>query len=352
MKPTDCSQSTTRALVSVSENRTAFELLNASKCLQPLVKRILRAAASDAPVLIVGESGTGKELVAKAIHEQSSRAEGPFVCLNLAAVPIELAETVLFGHEKGAFTGASTQSPGYCRMAENGTLFLDEIGEADLMLQSKLLRFLQSHEIQPVGSDSIVTVDVRIVTATNRDLAQAIQAKEFRDDLYYRLNVVRIPIPPLRDRSDDIDTLVEFFLQEFNTKYRRQCRMAAGLRDLLRRCEWPGNIRQLRSVVESLVILSESEIIGIHDLSTETIEQISTGSRSALTVQSNNTVSELERITHQIVFDVLEQSQGNVAVAAKRLGIGRATLYRWLKKYRHSETDDLPPQTSDCTSVG
>ncbi len=321
-----------------------MDLLSATESLQPLVKKILRAARSDAPILIGGESGTGKELVARAIHEESARSSGPFVCLNLAAVPTELAETVLFGHEQGAFTGAMHQVRGYCRMAADGTLFLDEIGEADLLLQAKLLRFLERHEVQPVGSETIITVNVRIVTATNRDLEQAVREKQFREDLFYRLNIVRLQIPPLRDRRDDIDFLVDFFLREFNSKYKRQCLISMAARDLFRIYDWPGNIRQLRGAIESLVVLSEYDTIGIHDLSCGILTHLGEQPSASTPSQPADKLPELERLTHHLVLDVLEQTEGNVTHAAHRLGIGRATLYRWLKNYRLSNSSNRPRQ--------
>jgi len=315
----------------------SFDLLMANQSLRPVTRKIARAGSYDVPVLIVGESGTGKELVAKAIHQQSKRSQQPFVCLNLAAVPVELAETVLFGHEKGAFTGACYASPGYCRKADGGTLFLDEIGEADWSLQSKLLRFLQSHEIQPVGSNQVTTVDVRIVAATNRDLMLAVNEKQFREDLFYRLNVVQIPLPPLRERTEDIDGLIDYFVSEFNLKYGANCQVSVPLRQRLHEAHWPGNVRQLRSIVESLILFSEHTTLEIQDLSSELLTQIGAGTPAAAAAEvipADATESELDRVTHHLVDSVLEQTK-SVDVAAKRLGISRSTLYRWIKRYRH-----------------
>lgn len=314
--------------------RSAFELIVANRSLESLSRIVTRASNSDVPVLVVGESGTGKELIARAIHEQSHRAQMPFVCLNLAAVPVELAETVLFGHEKGAFTGAYYASQGYCRRADKGTLFLDEIGEADWMLQSKLLRFLQNKEIQPVGSQSITTVDVRIVAATNRDLVHAVREKAFREDLYYRLNVVQLQLPPLRARNDDINGLIDQFLAEFNSKYGRQCRFSASLRQRFQNALWPGNVRQLRSVIESLVLLSEHELFGLHDMTSELLTQIGIRIPDAESQSLSEPITEVDRLTYDLVESALEQSQGHVTSAAKKLGISRSTLYRWIKRYR------------------
>lgn len=320
----------------LQQPHSAYDLLLANQSLQPITRKIERAGLYDVPVLIVGESGTGKELVAKAIHQQSSRAHMPFVCLNLAAIPIELAEAVLFGHEKGAFTGACHASPGYCRKADRGTLFLDEIGETDWSLQSKLLRFLQSHEIQPVGSQHVTTVDVRIVAATNRDLVQAVRARKFREDLFYRLNVVQIPLPPLRERLQDIDGLIDYFLQEFNVKFGASCQLSSCLRQRLHEAHWPGNIRQLRSIVENLVLFSDHDTLGIQDLSSELMEQIGTRTAGPTVTTAVTSETELDRLTHQLVDSVLEQTP-NVEAAAKRLGISRSTLYRWIKRYRHDQ---------------
>jgi transcriptional regulator with PAS, ATPase and Fis domain len=300
------------------------------------------------PVLIVGESGTGKELVARAIHEQSCRSQMPLVCLNLAAVPLELAETVLFGHQKGAFTGAVHASPGYCRKADRGTLFLDEIGEADLALQAKLLRFLQNGEIQPVGSESTVTVDARIVAATNRELDIAVRDKQFREDLFYRLNVIQITLPALRERPEDVDDLIDLFLKEFNLKYGRECEFSAPLRECFFNAQWPGNIRQLRSLVESLVLLSEYDVLGLHDLSSEFLAQIGTRASASDNSHIGTDVPELDRLTRHLVESVLEQSKGHVTVAAQRLGVSKSTLYRWIKRY-----DSLKSETPvDTTLLG
>jgi transcriptional regulator with PAS, ATPase and Fis domain len=319
---------------SIPQKTLAYDLLVTTPGLTHILRTIDRVAVSDAPVLIIGESGTGKEVVASAIHERSGRNQMPFVCLNLAAVPTELAETVLFGHQKGAFTGASHSSPGFCRKADGGTMFLDEIGEADLLLQAKLLRFLQSREIQPVGSGATFTVDVRFVAATNRDLMDAVRERRFREDLFYRLNVVQITVPPLRERPEDVDCLTKFFLAEFNAKYGRKCRISEGLLDAFRQGTWPGNIRQLRSTIENLVLLSEHDSIGIHDLSSECLKQIGTRSPNSELPAFASPTAELERLTHHLVESIVEQSKGNVALAARRLGISKATLYRWLRKFR------------------
>ncbi|WP_010583386.1 sigma-54 interaction domain-containing protein [Schlesneria paludicola] len=336
----------TESAAIATRKHLAFELLLTSRCLQSVARIVARTAMSDATALIIGESGTGKELVAQAIHEQSARSHMPFVRLNLAAVPTDLAETVLFGHQKGAFTGASHASLGYCRSADGGTLFLDEIAEADLSLQAKLLRFLQNGEIQPVGAHTVLTCDVRVVAATNRDLEQAIRSKRFREDLFYRLNVVQVEIPPLRARVADIDHLIDLFLQEFNNKYGRHCEMAEAVRERFRAAQWPGNIRQLKSGIESLVVLSEHDMIGVPDLTSTFLSQIGTRITECQSATANDGAKEIDRWTHHLVYAVLQQTGGNVSASAKKLGISKATLYRWLKKYRQSD------RHSECSAPG
>jgi transcriptional regulator with PAS, ATPase and Fis domain len=313
----------------------AFELLSKNPDLTNLVKILRRAAPTVAPILISGESGTGKELVARAIHELSPRHAGPLVCLNLAAVPTDLAETVLFGHEKGAFTGAFRSARGFCRAADTGTLFLDEITESSLSLQAKLLRFLQSSEVQPVGSDEVVKVDVRIVTATNRELISAISENRFREDLFHRLNIVQIHLPPLRDRPRDVGCLMDFFIDEMNARYGRSCSFTAEAREALATFDWPGNVRQLQGYIERLVVLAESDRIGVSDLPAEIrqgpqVEQAREDSVAA----TGGASREIDRMTYRIVRDILDQQGGNVSSTAQRLGIARATLYRWLKRSR------------------
>lgn len=314
----------------LKEQPTFLELLLASPGLQAVVNIVRRAAPSDAPVLIVGESGTGKELVARALHELSGRRDAPFLSLNLAAVPVELADAALFGHAKGAFTGASQSARGYCRAAHQGTLLLDEITETSLSVQTKLLRFLQNQEVQEVGSDEVDEVDVRVLAATNRIPEVAIHEGVLREDLFHRLNIVQIRIPPLRERPQDVDVLVRHFIVEFNAKYRRQCTITQPAQELLRRFEWHGNVRQLRGLIESLIVLAESDTIGIPDLPDEVLT--STPATMDKSIPAVEATTILEQHTQRLVVDILEQADGNVTEAARRLGIGRSTLYRRLKK--------------------
>jgi transcriptional regulator with PAS, ATPase and Fis domain len=318
----------------------AYSELVACPGLHEVFRLVDRAAQSDASVLIVGESGVGKELVARALHELSPRANEPFVSLNLSAIPVELAETALFGHVKGAFTGAQANSRGFCCAADRGTLFLDEITEAPLALQAKLLRFLQSGEIQAVGCDRIERIDVRVLAATNRPPTVAIRSGHLREDLFYRLNIVQIPVPPLRERPDDIDVLTNRFLAEFNDKYQRSCHIAPEARSLLRQLEWRGNVRQLRGAIERLVVLCEGEHIDFDDLPDELLASIISRDQAAMPALEGALT--LEQHVQRLILDILAETGGNVTEAARRLGIGRSTLYRKLKRLPESATTGVP----------
>jgi DNA-binding NtrC family response regulator len=296
-------------------------------------------AATDAKVLILGESGTGKELVARAIHAKSRRARGLFVPVNMAALPPSLAESVLFGHEKGSFTGADVRQKGWCEMADGGTLLLDEIGEMDLALQAKLLRFLQDHTFQRVGSSSVRTVDVRVVAATNRDPQQLVREGRLREDLYYRLNVLPITLPPLRARRDDIRLLANCFLRRAAEKnQKRATGFTESALEALERYDWPGNVRQLENLVQRMVILSRGAEISVESLPREFFEERDAAGAESLETQWTRTenrdgMRRIDRIEKEAILDALEQSEGNVAAAARRLGVGQATVYRKLKRY-------------------
>ena len=243
--------------------RTQFALLGTSAAMQSVQVDIASAAQSDAKVLVTGETGVGKELVARAIHQRGARQTAPFVTINCAGVPDSLLESELFGHTRGSFTGAVRDHAGLLRQADSGTVFLDEVGEMSLRMQALLLRFLETGEIQTVGAAATHThINVRVVTATNRDLREAAAAREFRGDLYYRLNVFEICIPPLRDRQDDIPLLLDYYLQVFAEQHRRPRQtVAPGALDLFCRYAWPGNIRELRNVVERLVLRIAGPVI-------------------------------------------------------------------------------------------
>jgi len=287
-----------------------------------------RVAPTDATVLIRGESGTGKEIIAKALHHASQRAEGRFVAINCGALPEPLLESEIFGHVKGAFTGAGSNKKGLFEEAHGGTLFLDEIGEMTPGLQVKLLRALQSGEVRPVGSTQVIIVDARVVAATNRDLEPMIRQGSFREDLFYRLNVIPIVLPPLRDRREDIPLLAEHFLARFAQRQGRVLRLSVGATERLLRYAWPGNVRELENAMERLAILARDEAIEPGDLPPHIGAGLALGTAPALAAEQ--TLAEAER-TH--IIQILERYGGNHSRAAEALGIGRTTLWRKLKDY-------------------
>ncbi|MCA9728888.1 MAG: sigma-54-dependent Fis family transcriptional regulator [Candidatus Eisenbacteria bacterium] len=305
------------------------------------MKRVLRLAEKIAPtettVLITGESGTGKEKIARFIHLQSARARYPFLAVNAAAIAEGLIESELFGHVRGAFTDARDRKRGFFELADRGTLFLDEIAETSHSVQVRLLRALQEREIRPVGADAIIKIDVRIVAATNRDLRQAMNEGRFREDLFYRLNVFRIHLPPLRERKDDIPYLAEYFVRLYAERNRKELE---GISDqamgYLLNYDYPGNIRELENAIERAVTLVEGPRIQPTDLPPEIYEggiPLLTGGRSGNVGESfpdNLTLEELER---RYILHVLDRMGGNMTRAAKSLGISRSTLWRKVGKY-------------------
>jgi len=292
-------------------------------------EQILLVAPTSCTVLITGESGTGKELVVRAIHQFSRHKEGSFVALNCAAIPKDLAESELFGHAKGAFTGATEKRIGKFMAAHRGTLLIDEIGEMDRQVQAKLLRALEMHIITPVGSNEEQRVDVRVVAVTNRNLRSLVDDGKFREDLYYRLNVVHIDLPPLRQRREDIPLLVATFLQQLNREHGRHVReVAPDAMDALKGYRWPGNIRDLRNVLEGVMILSRKEVIELADLPLDV-----QGSEVRETVprfRPGITLAELER---EAIQECLIQTGGNRHRTAKLLGISTRTLLRKIREY-------------------
>ena len=287
-----------------------------------------RVAPTDATVLIRGESGTGKEIIAKALHHASQRAEGRFVAINCGALPEPLLESEIFGHVKGAFTGAGSNKKGLFEEAHGGTLFLDEIGEMTPGLQVKLLRALQSGEVRPVGSTQVITVDARVVAATNRDLEPMIRQGMFREDLFYRLSVIPIVLPPLRERREDIPLLAEHFLARFARRQGRVLRLSAGATERLLRYGWPGNVRELENAMERLAILASHETIEPGDLPPHVGAGLALGQAPGLAAEQ--TLAEAER-AH--IIQILERYGWNHSRAAEVLGIGRTTLWRKLKDY-------------------
>jgi formate hydrogenlyase transcriptional activator len=299
------------------------ELIGSSASFRAVLKRVKVVAPTDSAVLIQGETGTGKELIAKAIHDQSSRRHEPFVKMNCAAIPAELLESELFGHERGAFTGAVAQTMGRFQLAHKGTLFLDEIGDLPLQLQPKLLRVLQEQEFERLGSGRPIKVNVRVVTATNHELLKMVQDRQFRADLYYRLNVFPIRLPPLRDRSGDIPPLVRHFVRKYSQRLRRNIEYIPDeVVDALERYDWPGNIRELQNVVERAAILCEGDTFSID----ETCLMWEIPQRSGPALPLVMTIADRER---EIIEEALAECGGQVAGpkgAAAKLGIPRQTL--------------------------
>jgi two-component system response regulator HydG len=288
-------------------------------------------APSDATVLILGESGTGKELVANAIHQNSPRKNNPFIKVNCAALPETLLESELFGHEKGAFTGAAVQKKGRFAHAHTGTIFLDEIAEMSPTTQVKILRVLQEQDFEPLGSSKTVKVDIRIIAATNRVLEDEIENGNFREDLYYRLNVVSVKIPLLRDRKDDILLLADYFLKKYSDKNKKMIKgFAPRTIDLLMRHPWPGNVRELENAVERSVILAREEMLSpeyLPDAIKKLDKEVSVDNHGLSTGRS------LKSVEKQMILRTLEETSGNRTHAADILGISRRTLQLKLKKY-------------------
>lgn len=286
---------------------------------------IARVAPSTASVVIAGTSGTGKELVARAIHAHSRRAEKPFTPINCGSFPDAILESELFGHEKGAFTGADSSRPGLFEATNGGTLFLDEISETSLSFQVKLLRVLQERQVRRLGSNTFLPVDVRILAATNKDLSALIQAGQFREDLYYRLSVVMIPLPSLEERPEDIPLLVDHFLKRFNQRNQRQVRIGEGAVRLLISMSWPGNVRELENLIERLAIFTATEEITAEEVERERARRGATG---AAPEKSASTLGgKLQEIERQEILRVLREARGNKSLAARKLGIERKTLY-------------------------
>lgn len=305
----------------------AFEgLIGSSPAIQDVVRMIRRVGPTDVPVLITGESGTGKELVARAIHRHSPLQAGPFVAINCGAIPDTLLESELFGYEKGAFTGASQQRKGRIEHAQGGTLFLDEIGDIPLGLQVKLLRFLQDHAIQRLGGKDTITVDARIVAATNVDLHKAISEGRFREDLYYRLCVITIPVPALNQRGADIVLLARAFLSKFADEQKKPVKgFTPQASEALLAHQWPGNVRELENRIKRAVLMAEGKYVTPANL--ELKEPVSAGEEVS-TIRASR-----ESRERDLVRLALEKSEGNVSRAALELGISRPTLYQLLSRY-------------------
>lgn len=312
------------------------ELIGESPSLRAVKEIIGKAAPSDAVVLIQGESGTGKELVAKAIHNQSPRRKKRFVAINCASIPENLIESELFGHEKGAFTGADRTKMGLMELAHNGTLFLDEIGELPLALQAKMLRVLQEREIQRVGGLHTIPVDIRLLTATNRDLKAAIATKEFREDLYYRLNVIQLQMPPLRERPGDVAILINHFLEKLCRRMnRKRCSISEEAIEALSHYAFPGNVRELENVVERAIVLCACDRIELEDLPSDirmsTDQQLpGTGSTPGAAPLDYRVAK--DTFERQYLQEAVAAAKGNISEAARMTGLSRRHFYEKLEK--------------------
>jgi transcriptional regulator with PAS, ATPase and Fis domain len=298
------------------------ELIGESEPMRRLKERSKRVARATGCLLIRGESGVGKELVARAVHRLGARADRPLLSVNCAAIPRDLMESQLFGHKKGSFTGADSDHIGWFEQADSGTLFLDEVGEMTLEGQAKLLRILDGHPFLPVGGTKERTVDVRVIAATNRDLREFVREKKFREDLYYRLTVFELYIPPLRERGGDIELLANYFLDRFRIEHGRpRVTLSDSARHKLLSHGWPGNVRQLRNVIDSAVVMAEGDVIqpedlGLHDTGDGTFDSL-----------------RVDVWEERLILEALKRTSNSVPEAAKLLGIGRATVYRKIEEY-------------------
>lgn len=311
----------------LSDQSDFHTIIGSSKEMENVFKVIRKVADTEAPVLITGESGTGKELVARSIHANSSRRNGPFVTINCAAIPRDLLESELFGHTKGAFTGAIKEKKGKFQLADGGTIFLDEVGELRLELQPKLLRALQEKEVEPIGSTKVQKLDVRVVAATNLNIEQAIKSGSFREDLYYRLSVIPLHLPPLRDRTEDIRLLVKYFVGKHSSS---KIRIENDALELLMAYPWPGNVRELENTIERLIIMRNGDTIQLADIPVKFREY---------TVKTSGVVTlpdegySLEQLEREIVVAALERNAWNQTAAARFLRIPRHTLIYRIEKY-------------------
>jgi two-component system, NtrC family, response regulator AtoC len=318
------------------KNRFSFDnIVSADGKMQEVFKLISKVLNNDITVLIHGESGTGKELVARAVHYNGRRKEKPFIVVNCASIPRELLESELFGHERGSFTGAHQRKLGKFELANEGTLFLDEVGELEMLLQAKLLRVIQEKTFERVGGTELIKTDVRIISATNRDLREAVENKEFREDLYYRLNSFPIYIPPLRQRKSDVLVLANHFLEHFKKKLAKDTKgFSKKALKLIFEYHWPGNVREMENTVERCIILAEKDYIDIEDFP----PHIKSTGHFYMPENSGNlfedeNVIPFEKLKEEAIRHALKVSGGNIVEAARKLQLGRATIYRLMEKY-------------------
>ncbi|MDR3627387.1 MAG: sigma-54 dependent transcriptional regulator [Ignavibacteriaceae bacterium] len=329
----------TRELENLKENvkkEYSFDnIISADGRMQDVFKLVSKVLNNEITVLIYGESGTGKELIARAIHYNGRRKDKPFIVVNCASIPRELLESELFGHEKGSFTGAHQRKLGKFELANGGTIFLDEVGELEMLLQAKLLRVIQEREFERVGGTELIKTDVRIISATNRDLKVAVEKKEFREDLYYRLNSFPIYIPPLRFRRGDILVLAQHFLDRFNKKLGKNVKgFSKKVVKMVYEYNWPGNIREMENMIERCLIICEKDTIDVDDLPAQIRAAESTGSAELSgSLFSDDTIIPFEKLKEESIRHALKITNGNIVEAAKKLQLGRATIYRLMEKY-------------------
>jgi two-component system nitrogen regulation response regulator NtrX len=328
-----------------SELGTRHQLIGASPSLKQIMEQVRRAAPTNATVLILGESGVGKELVARAIHRNSLRAKERFVQVNCAAIPEELIESELFGHERGAFTGATEKQTGKFEMADRGTIFLDEVADMSAKTQAKVLRVLQEGEVERLGSARTIKVDVRVIAATNKDLEEEITDGRFREDLYFRLSVIPISVPPLRERIDDIPALIQHFVAQFSRdNNRRQARFSPGAFDALKQARWRGNIRELRNVVERLLIMSDRDVIEADDVRAV----VRPAARPAIastgevtTTATPATLREFKEVSERaFLVEKLREFGWNISKTAEVIDTPRSNLYKKLEQYNIKQEAD------------
>lgn len=328
--------------VSGAPSVSVSSIIGNSEQMQEIFKVITKIAQSTSTVMVWGESGTGKELVAYEIHRNSKRAQKPFIKINCAAIPATLIESEFFGYERGAFTGAVASKPGRFELAHEGTFFLDEVAEMPLEMQVKLLRVLQEQEFERVGGVNTIRVDVRIIAATNKELEAEVKAGRFREDLYYRLNVVPIHLPPLRERREDIDLLVGYFLKQFNERLKKGIvSITSDAMSALRSYRWPGNIRQLENMLERMILMSDGQVLDVEDLPMEI--SVNLGSQSSLASGASDGANpspnfkelvkrQTQSVERDLIIKALEETSGNVTRAAENLGLSRKGLQIKMKE--------------------
>ncbi len=338
--------------------RSAFiDMMGDSPTIRRMIKLATKVAPTDSTVLLLGESGTGKEIIAEYIHRMSNRYDKPFLAINCSALPETLLESELFGYVKGAFTGATTDRVGLFEAGNNGTIFLDEVGDMPLLTQIKLLRVLQNREIRRLGENKIIKVNVRIIAATNQDLTAAIQEKRFREDLYFRLNVIQIKIPPLRERMDSLPSLIRYFISKFNRQFNRNIRdIERQAQFILANYSYPGNVRELENIIEHAVIMADDDVIRASNLPDylqivkKPMLALPEGIEEAIAGTTHEEESEPEFMTlaemeKRLITQTLIKCKGNQTLASEKLGISRSTLWRKMKEYdiRTSFTPEEAP---------